>query len=191
MLDGAIFQHEDSIHRLHDAHPVRDHDHGGAAPLQIGERLDQGVLSVGIEIGVRLVEHHVPRLPEESAREGNALALATRQSPSRRTDLRVVALGKAQDHLVTSRELSCLHDLFVGRFHQARDVLPYRAPEELDVLRQVADVMAEVSARPREDIGSVEPDHARYRLQHADQNSRERGLARARGPDQCQRSTGR
>ena len=50
-----------------------------------------------------------------------------------------------------------LHHLRRIDLAQARDVLGHGAGEQLDVLRHVADVRAELLARPLRQVGLVEP----------------------------------
>ena len=71
-------------------------------------------------------------------------------------------------------------DLLVGRVvpHPA-DVVLDRAGEQLHVLRQVSDVLAELPLVPVAQVHQVEPHVARGGQDRADQHLAERGLARA------------
>ena len=116
-----------------------------------------------VEAGARLVEDHQPRRAEHRPGEADALPLAARERRALRPDLGGVALGQAQDHLVHAGELRRLDHGFVGRVGQARDVVAHGAGEQLDVLRQVADMAAEVGRDPSVHLGAVEADMARGR----------------------------
>ena len=102
-------------------------------------------------------------------------------------DLGVVALGQPQDQLVHVRALRGAHHFGGVRLAEARDVLRHRAAEELHVLRQVAEVRPELLARPGRDVGAVQAHHARSRLPDADDEARQRRLARRARPDQAER----
>ena len=82
-------------------------------------------------------------------------------------------------------------DLLVGEIAaHAADVLLDRARKQLDLLRQIAGVFAELPAVPVAQLGAVEPDLARGRQQASDQNPRQRRLARAGRTDDRQRFAG-
>ena len=155
--------------------------------LRISSVRDQRLLAFVVEVGIRLVEHHQPRLAVERARERDALPLAGRKRLAGFADLGVVALGQAQDELVHVRALRGAHHFGGVRLAEARDVLRHRAAEELDVLRQVAEVRPQTLARPRRHVGAIEAHHAGSRLPYADDQARERRLARRARPDQAER----
>src|SRR3954468_8750693 len=67
---------------------------------------------------------------------------------------------------------------------EARDVLGHAAGKEIDLLRQGADIAAEILSRPGKTIGAVEPYVAGAWSPHAHDQSRERRFAgRARTDD--------
>ena len=92
------------------------------------------------------------RLAVQRASQRDALALAAGQHRAAVADLRVVAVGQLQDHFVRMSEPRRANDPFrgfgAGHCAEARDVLADRAGEQLDVLRQIADVLAERVAIP-------------------------------------------
>ena len=55
------------------------------------------MLTLSIEVGVRLVKHHQERVAIERAGKADALALTGRQAGAVFAELRVVALRQAQD----------------------------------------------------------------------------------------------
>ena len=82
--------------------------------------------------------------PIERAGERDALPLPGRKRRAALADLRLVAVRQPQDHVVHAGGLGRRDDgLRVGVRLEAGDVLRHRAGEQLDVLRQVADVPAE------------------------------------------------
>src|SRR5689334_19088085 len=75
-LNGAVAQHEDGIDLIENAGPVADDDDHGAIPLYRGDRLVQGRLALGVQVGVRLVQHDQPGSAQQRACQADALALA-------------------------------------------------------------------------------------------------------------------
>ena len=67
------------------------------------DRLGQGVLALGVEVGVGLVEHDEERIAVERAGQADALALPGRQPGAALAEPGVVALRQAQDQLVHAR----------------------------------------------------------------------------------------
>ena len=74
----------------------------------------------------------------------------------------------------------------VRRAH-AGDVLGDGAGEELDVLRQIAHVPAQLVARPGGNVGAIEAHGAARRRPDADDQSRQGRLARRAGADDRER----
>ncbi len=70
------------------------------------------------------------------------------------------------------------------------DVLSHRAVEELDILRQVADMPAELIGLPLRKLRAVEPHTARKRRQDADQRPRQRRFSGAAWADDAERRSG-
>src|SRR3954464_9681930 len=64
-----------------------------------------------------------------------------------------------------------MDDIGRARLRHAGDVLPNRAVEQRDVLRQVADIDAEAFALPQKGAVAVEIDPAGCRLPDADQQA--------------------
>ena len=78
----------------------------------------------------------------------------------------------------------------VGLGIEAADVLRDGAGEQLDVLRQVADMAAEHVGRPLVERGAVEPHLAADRLPDADQRADQRRLAGAARADDAEAVAG-
>src|SRR5258706_15512072 len=72
------------------------------------------------------------------------------------------------------------------RLPHAGDVFTHRAGEELDVLRDVADVGPQVLARPEADISAVQPHDAGMRPPHADHQASQGRLAGSAWPDDAE-----
>src|SRR5206468_5499993 len=108
------------------------------------QRRLQGRLAVAVEAGVGLVEHDEPRIAEHGAGEADALALPAGEREARGTDRGLVAARQAEDRLVRTGENRCPdYGSVVGPLldgFEAGDVVAHGAVEQLDVLRQVADI---------------------------------------------------
>src|SRR6185312_3641632 len=78
-------------------------------------------------------------------------------------------------------------DRFRRGVPEAGNIVPYRALEELDVLRQIADMLSEIRAVPCIDVGAVETHRSRVWLPYADQHACKGRLACGARPDQTQR----
>ena len=64
------------------------------------DRLGQGFVTLGVEIGVRLVEHDQERVAIERARQRDPLPLSGRKRRPAFADLGLIAVRQAQDQLV-------------------------------------------------------------------------------------------
>ena len=71
-----------------------------------------------------------------------------------------------------------------------RDVLAHGAAKELHVLRQIADIAAEIVAVPGKDIGAVEADETMLRLGQPHDQPGERRFAGGRRSDDAESFTG-
>ena len=142
-----------------------DQNHGDAARLQVGERVEQRDVAFVVEIRVRLVEHDEARIAVQRARERDALALAAGEHGAAIADLRVVAVrksaGSSRGRARAAPPRTMRSEVAPAR--EPRDVFGDRAGEQLHVLRQVADVPAERVAIPARDVGAVEAHDAGLR----------------------------
>ncbi len=164
-----------------------DDHHRHPIGLEDLERAQQRLLAFVVEVGIGLVEDDQPRLAVERAGKRDALPLPGRKRLPGVADLGVVALGQPQDELVHMRALRGTHHFRGVRRAEARDVLRHGAAEQLHVLRQVAEVWPQIFARPRGHVGAIQPHHARRRLPYADDEARQRRLARSARTDQAER----
>ena len=179
-LHHAVAQHQHPVGHRQNARAVRDQEHRAPLGLKPLDGLHQGRLAHIVEVGVGLIQHHQHRVAIHRTRQTDALALATRQQMARLTNGRVIALGQAQNHLVQAGAARCGNHLLGHHLAKPRDVLGNRALKQLDILRQIAQVRAQLIAVPAADRQAIEQHltrHARPDTHHA---ARQRGLARAR-----------
>ncbi len=190
-LRPAVGHHQNEVDRGERARAVRDHDDDAPAGPGREDRLGQGLLPLGVEVRVRLVEHDQEGIAVERARKRNALALAGGERLARLADLRLVAVRQAQDEIVDVGGLGGGQDrLRIGPGIEAADVLGDRAREQLHILREVADVRSKILRIPLLEGGTVEADLAPHRRPDADEHAGERGLARCARTDHAEAVAG-
>ena len=126
--------------------------------------LRQRLLALGVEVRVRLVQHHQERIADRARARAQCAGAARPRAPSRlrRSRSRSPAAGAGS---ARARRPLCRRDdrVRIGLRLEARDVLRDRAVEQLDVLRQIADVPAERLGRPLIERRAVEADAAAHR----------------------------
>ena len=158
--------------------PVRNHHNDGATRANRGNRLGERRVALRIEVGVWLVENDQKWIAIERARQCHALALARRQRRASLADLGLVALGQPQDHAVhAGLGGGCDDRVAFGVGIEARDILGDGAVEQLDILRQVAQMASERIGRPLVERSTIEPNRAPLRQPGADQRPRQGRLA--------------
>src|SRR6267378_4122567 len=77
--DPPLRQHDDEIRVLHGRQPVRDDEHGPVRHQALDRLLHQP-FRLGVERTRRLVEEQEGRIAQQRARDGDALALASREA---------------------------------------------------------------------------------------------------------------
>ena len=85
----------------------------------------------------------------------NALALTSGKHGPLIPDLRIVALGQGEDHVVDARELGGENDPFGIYSTQACDIFSDAAGEQFHVLRQIPDERSEFFGIPGGNIGAI------------------------------------
>ena len=186
-LSLAAVHHQDLVDAAKRGRTVRDHDHDAAALADRVDRAGERGVALRVEIGVRLVQHDQEGVAIQRTRKSDALTLAGGKGSTRFPDLRVVAVRQPQDHVVRAGLLGCRdHRLRRGIRIEAGDVLRNRSFEQLDVLRQIADMLAERVGIPLVERSAIEAYSAAHRRPRADQRTRERRLAGRRGPDDAE-----
>ena len=99
-LLAALDEQKHRVHGRERAGAMRDDHDDSAARANALDGAGQRLVALGVEVGVRLVEHHEEGIAKQRARQTDALALARRQACAVVADVGVVALGQAQDHVV-------------------------------------------------------------------------------------------
>ena len=139
-----LVHREDQIEAGDGARPMRDHHDNSFACPHPDNGARERLVAFGVEVRVGLIEHDQKRVAVERARERNALRLAGGQRRALFADPGPVALGHADDQVVHARGLRRRDDGLRRRIRRkARNVLGDRSGQKLDVLRQIADMLAE------------------------------------------------
>ena len=167
---------------------MRDHHDDAAAGARAQDRLRQRLLALGVEVGVRLVEH------ERGTDRGRARAQARRaaaaqpraRSRPRRSGCRSRPARRRIRSCTLAAFAACDDRLGVGLGLEAGDILSDGAGEQLHVLRQIADMLAERFRIPLLEGGAVEAYLAAHRRPDADEQPGERRLARGARPDDAE-----
>ena len=148
-LELPSADHGDMVDGIECARPLSDDHHDSASRAHTLDGCRQRGFAFRIEVGVGLIQHDEKRIAVKGAGERDALALSGRERCPVRAHLGLVSVRQPQDHLVHA---GCArggnNDAAFGIFLEAADVLGDRALEQLNVLRQVADVPTELLARP-------------------------------------------
>ena len=121
----------------------------------------QGIFTVGIEIGIGLIEHDQKRIAEDRARQTNPLPLPRGQRHAALADSRRITLGQPQNNVMYARDLRSLQDgVGGGPVIETADVFGNGAIEQGHILRQIADIPAQIFVSPLIERGAVEPHDA-------------------------------
>ena len=127
---------------------VSNHYHRAAAPAQRADGCHEVCLAALVEAAVGLVEHEQTRVAVHGARQSDALTLAAGQGAAVVADFGIQAMRQLRDDGVEAGQRGGGAHLVHVDLAKAGDVLGERAVEELDVLRQVADMRAEFGLVP-------------------------------------------
>ena len=152
------------------------------APL--GEVLHHAQLGLGVERGGGLVEDQDRSVLQHRAGDGEALALAGRELRAALAQQRVEAVLLALDELVGAGDPRGLaHRLVVGLGHRVADVLADGGAEQQVLLQRHGDLRPQALHLEVAQVALVDLDRPRLRLEQAQQQRHQGGLAGAGGPD--------
>ena len=181
--DPPIAKHQNALHLGQGAGPMPDHDDRGPLRFHGRDRLIEGIVALDVEACVRLVQDHQFGIAVKRPRKSDALPLPAREHGPAVTDLGVVAAGQPQDHVMAIGKLRRGDDGGSIGLPQPRDILGNRAGEKLHILRQVAQVPADLVPPPVEDLRPIQPHRAGSRRVQADQHPGQGRFSGGRGAD--------
>src|SRR2546427_81715 len=172
----SLVEHEDAV-GAHDTRETVGEDEGGAASHEtIERRLDQR-LALRVDRRERLVEHEDRRVAQERARDGDPLALATREPHTALAHDGVVALGEPEDELFRVRGAGRRAQLVGARVRLAHpDIVLDRAVEEPRLLAHEGDPGAHLLEAQLTQVAPSHVDSPAVRLGEAEQKPGERGF---------------
>jgi hypothetical protein len=138
-------QDQQQINTGDSARSVRNDDDGAPAGPNTEDGLRQRRLTLCIEVGVRLIQHHQEWISINGSRQRNALLLSSREATSLFSDLGLVAVTQVDDEVMHPGCVSRRKNGFgVCVRIKPGDILSDRPCKQLDVLGQLADVTAEL-----------------------------------------------
>ena len=151
----------------------------------------QGILDLPLGAGIErrggLVEEQDGRSFKDGAGDGDALFLAARKLEAALADRRLVAVGQAHDEIVDAGQpRRFLHLRRARRRVAVGDVVIDGVVEQHGVLGDHADGGAQGLLRHLADVLAVDEHAARIDVVEAEQDARDRRLARAAGADDGQ-----
>ena len=124
-------------------------------------RATQGILTLGIQIRVRLIEHDQERIAIYGPRKANSLTLTGRQRQPAQAYPRPVSFRQAQyDFMHACNPCSLQYRFRRCLLIEAANVFRNGAVEQRHILRQIADMPSQIFVTPLIDGGVVEPDRA-------------------------------
>ena len=181
--DDALIEHQNLVGADDGREPVGD-DQSGAVFRDAVERILNIALGVAVERGRGLVEKEDRRRLEDGAGDGDTLLFAAGELEAALADFGFVAFRRQPDEAVDLRHPRRLLHLGVGRVPAAvADVVTDGVVEQHRVLRDHADGGAQRCLRDVADIFAVDQDPPAGHVVEAEQQPRNRRLARARRPD--------
>ncbi len=181
--DMAFVEDEDPVGADDARQPVRE-DQGRASRRQAVEALLNDRFVLGVHRGERFVENEDWRITQQRTGDRQALALAARQQYPALADHRVVTLRQHRDELVRIGVARRRLDLVAGGVGLAEPQVVFDgAVEQVGVLVDNRDHPAERFGIERFDVMTADPDGAALRVEEAQQQPRNRGLAGAARPD--------
>lgn len=129
----------------------------GPTLLRAPDGLVEGFFALGVGPGVGFVQAPTNGDRQHGAGQCNPLSLAPGTGVRPLLRSRFCSLGaSAGSHVVRASHLGRFHHFRRVRIHEAGDVIAHRAAEQLHVLAQVADILAEIGPIPQEDIRPVQ-----------------------------------
>ena len=182
--DPSAVDHEDHVGLQDGGEPVRDGDRRPALHQRLQRRLHQA-LRVGVEAGRRLVQDQDARVLQDHARDREALLLAARELVPALPHDRVVPLGELDDPVVDVGGPGGGLQLLLGRVGLAvQQVAADRRVEQVRLLRDHADHVADRLERDLPHVDAVDLDGALLHVVEAGHQVRDRGLAGAARTDE-------
>ena len=167
-------------------------DQGGAAGHQAVERLLDHRLVLGIDRGQRFVQHQDRGIAQQGAGDGDALPLAAGQARAALADHGLVAVGQRGDEAVGVGGARGGDQLgFRGVRAAETQVVLDGAVEQVGVLRDDRNHLAQRVGIERAQVAPADADRAPLRVVQPQQQAHDRGFPRSAGSDDADALAGR
>ena len=181
--DPAFVHHDDAVGGAHGRQAVSDDD-GGAVRHQSVERVLHQSLTLSVERGSRLIEQQQRSVPQQRARDRDALALAARQARTAFAEEGVEAVGQRVQEIGGIGVARRLPQLLVARVPIAvAQIVASRGGEDHRLLRHHRDALADVGGIGVAQVDPVDQHSAVLRIVEALRELEDRRLAGARWAD--------
>ena len=188
--DDAFIHDNDAVGLEHSCQTMGD-DQCGTAFHQTFERGLNQRFAFSIERGGRFVEQQHGRVAQDGARNGDALALTTRQRDTALTDLRFIATRQRHDETINAGGNGGGAQIFIRRIGTTiADVLADGHAEDDGFLRHDSEAATHVNGISGSHIDTIKRDAARLRIIEAQEKLEDRAFARAGRADNGHRLTG-
>ena len=178
--DMPPIHYNDQVRIADGGQPVRDHEAGpsrckaGKSPLDLH-------FGIGIDVAGGFVQDQHGRVRQHHAGDGEKLLLAFGNASAVRRDPGVVAVFQPSDEPVGARLLRRRDDFFHrGVRLRIGDIVPYAAVEKPGVLKDHAELGAQVVPGQPADVDAVDPDAAAVSVVEPHQQVDERRFPRPR-----------
>ena len=184
--DALGTEDEDAVIVLDGGQAVGDGQRG-AAMGQLFEAPAHQDLALVVKGAGGLVQDQNRRVLQEDAGDGDALLLAAGKLDAALADIGVEAVLQSEDEPLGTGQAGRFDDLFAGGTGLAvGDVIRHRAAEQIHVLLDDADVLAQALQGDMLDVLPVDVDVAAGHIIEAGNEVAQRRLAAAGGADQSQ-----
>src|SRR5262249_25620791 len=125
--DPPVSQNQYNVGSLNEPQPVRDYQHSLAFHQSV-QRLYHFFLRCAVETASRIIKYQNRSVADDRPRDGDSLALASRQRHPAPADHRVVSAGHSDNELVSVGEFRRANDFVAaGVGFAVSDVLPNRS----------------------------------------------------------------
>ena len=178
-----FLKHDDAVRVLQGGETLGD-DEGGPAFAKSFHRLLDQPLRLRVHARRGVVQNQHARIHQERARDGDALALAAAERHAALANDRVVAVRQLADEFMRLRRARAFFNLRPRRLRPTvGDVLSDRRAEQESLLKNHAHRPPQLRQVQLLRIHAVEQHASLRRVVEARDQVHERGLARARRPD--------
>src|ERR1017187_5430059 len=182
--DLSLFEYHNLVRPAYRGKPVRDDDYG-AVLHQVGQRLLYQHFALRVQVAGGFVQDQDGRVLQQSARDGEALALAAGKLDAAIANHGLGALREALDKFVGEGGFGGGADgLFLYALASVGDVVGHGVIEQKGILRHQADLAAQARQAEGAHVAAVDLDAARGEVIETRHQVGDGGLAPSTRPYQ-------